>query len=168
MLFRRGFTFGFSTMSKSLSGVGVGVGIINNSVRGGGGGHASEAIGEPFTLKEVMAKMINKDLFAKVLIHNYAFTVVPADIIVTHRLKNYSIGDKIIFNNVTEIGSKEYHIKGLPSEYHKITATIIEHSRGSKVRARMPKQRKGRRALKTIKPLISKLLIERIQLRSPS
>lgn len=121
-------------------------------------------LGNSIPLNEVIGKMSKQELFAKVLIHNFAFTVVPADIIVTHRLKNHAVGDRVKFDNVTEIGSKDYHLKGLPSSNHRVVGTIIEHSRGSKVRAKMRKQRKGRRALKTIKPLITKLLIESIQL----
>lgn len=84
-----------------------------------------------------------------------------------HRMKDVHVGDIVTFDRIREVGSKDYSVKGLPylpPGHVTIKATVLEHTQGAKKRARMRKQRKGRRPLRTIKPLITVLRIQEINL----
>lgn len=109
----------------------------------------------------------NIKLYAKLLIHNFPFTVVPTDLIITHRIKDVQVGDTINLTRIMEVGSPDYKLRGLPvlpNGAVTVRATVMEHSEGAKKRAKMKKQRKGRRPLKTIKPHITTLRIQGIQI----
>lgn len=110
-------------------------------------------------------KVQDPNLYAKLLVHNFPFTVVQTDLLVTHRMKDVQVGDIITLDNVREVGSTDYKLCGrpvLPKGSVSVTATIMEHTHGAKVRARMRKQRKGRRPLKTIKPPVTILRVQKI------
>ncbi|PJF20057.1 Aconitate hydratase [Paramicrosporidium saccamoebae] len=104
-------------------------------------------------------------VYAKLLIHNFPFSVVRTDFIVTHRMPDVQVGDVITLDEVREVGSARYKLRGLPllpGGAVKVTATVMEHSNGLKQRARTRKQRKGRRAMRTIKPRTTTLRVQDI------
>lgn len=95
------------------------------------------------------------NLYARIHLHNMPFTVRPRDYIWTHRMKDTTPGDIIILDRIRELGSKEATLRGRPWIKDKrvlITATVLEHSRGTKVKVPEHRQRKGRRPKLTIKP----------------
>lgn len=101
-------------------------------------------------------------LYAKLLLYNFPYTVAPTDLIVTHRMPDVQVGDRLELDEIREVGSSDYKLCGrpvLPKGAVRMEAVVMEHSHGHKVRARMRKQRKGRRPLKTIKPRITILRV---------
>lgn len=104
-------------------------------------------------------------VYAKLLIHNFPFTVMRSDLLVTHRMRDVLVGDVIELDEVREVGSTDYKLCGLPllpKGAVRVRAVIMEHTEGAKKRARMRRQRKGRRPMRTIKPLITTLRIQDI------
>lgn len=105
------------------------------------------------------------NIYAKLLIHNFPFTVVRTDLLVTHRMRNVLVGDVVELDEVREVGSTDYKLRGLPllpKGAVRVRAVVMEHTEGAKKRARMRRQRKGRRPMRTIKPLITTLRIQDI------
>lgn len=106
-------------------------------------------------------------LYAKIYLHNMPFTVRPLDYIWTHRIKDVKVGDMLRLSRITEIGSANATWKGHPWIRYKgaeVTATVMEHSRGTKVSAKEHLQRKGRRPKLTIKPCTTLLRIQDIRI----
>ncbi|KAJ2487309.1 hypothetical protein IWW37_005308 [Coemansia sp. RSA 2050] len=71
--------------------------------------------------------------YATVVIKGRPFTVTQNDIIVMDRIQELELGDSLALNQVTELGSRDYTIKGQPfidSSLFKIEATVIEHPDG--------------------------------------
>ncbi|KAJ2812926.1 hypothetical protein FBU31_007519, partial [Coemansia sp. 'formosensis'] len=71
--------------------------------------------------------------YATVVIKGRPFTVTQNDIIVMDRIQELELGDSLALNQVTELGSRDYTIKGQPfidSSLFKVEATIIEHPDG--------------------------------------
>ena len=76
------------------------------------------------------------------------------------------MGDQIVLEEVREVGTPDYKLYGtplLPRGAVRVGAVVMEHCLGVKQRARMRKQRKGRRPMRTIKPLATVLRITDIQ-----
>jgi ribosomal protein L21 len=108
-------------------------------------------------------------IYAKVNIFNFPFTISRQDQIVMHRLKDVQVGDVIKLNQIREIGSKDFTIKGNPwidTKFCDIEACVVEHGRGAKVQAKEPKKRKGHQRNVTIKPLTTTLLIRDIKINT--
>ncbi|KAI7833718.1 ribosomal protein L21-like protein [Kickxella alabastrina] len=66
------------------------------------------------------------------------------DIIVMDRIKDLELGDSLSLNQVTELGSHDYTIKGQPMvdpSLFKIEATVIEHPDGKLFTVTKKKQR---------------------------
>jgi large subunit ribosomal protein L21 len=124
-------------------------------------------------LDQAISKILSQKtvMYAKLLIHNTPFTVCRTDFITTHRMGDVSVGDVINLTEIREIGTTDYRLKGqqlLPKGLATVTATVMEHTHGEKVRAKMRRQRKGHRPLKTIKPRITILRVQDIVLTKPS
>ncbi|KAJ2741144.1 hypothetical protein GGI20_005388 [Coemansia sp. BCRC 34301] len=71
--------------------------------------------------------------YATVVIKGRPFTVTRNDIIVMDRIKELELGDSLTLNQVTELGSRDYTIKGQPfiePSLFRIEATVIEHPDG--------------------------------------
>lgn len=106
-------------------------------------------------------------LYAKIYLHNMPFTVRPLDYIWTHRMRDVKPGDVLRLSRITEIGSADATWRGHPWIRYKgveVTATVMEHSRGTKVSAKEHLQRKGRRPKRTIKPCTTLLRIQDIRI----
>ncbi|KAJ2548330.1 hypothetical protein EV175_004870 [Coemansia sp. RSA 1933] len=71
--------------------------------------------------------------YATVVIKGRPFTVTQNDIIVMDRIKNLELGDLLSLTQITELGSRDYTIKGQPfvdPGLFNIKATVIEHPDG--------------------------------------
>ncbi|KAJ1997922.1 hypothetical protein GGI04_005219 [Coemansia thaxteri] len=71
--------------------------------------------------------------YATVVIKGRPFTVTQNDIIVMDRIKELELGDSLALNQVTELGSRDFTIKGQPfidSSLFSVKATVIEHADG--------------------------------------
>ncbi|KAJ1877239.1 hypothetical protein LPJ66_012148 [Kickxella alabastrina] len=82
--------------------------------------------------------------YATVVIKGRPFTVTQNDIIVMDRIKDLELGDSLSLNQVTELGSHDYTIKGQPMvdpSLFKIEATVIEHPDGKLFTVTKKKQR---------------------------
>lgn len=107
------------------------------------------------------------NLYAKLLIHNFPFTVTRNDLLTTHRMKDVQVGQVLRLDRIREIGSASYTLKGapmLPEGSAEVLATVMEHGRGAR-KVQMPhKQRKGPRPTKAISPLTTVLRIQDIRI----
>ncbi|KAJ2082684.1 hypothetical protein H4R24_001434 [Coemansia sp. RSA 988] len=82
--------------------------------------------------------------YATVVIKGRPFTVTQNDIIVMDRIKDLELGDSLALNQVTELGSRDYTIKGQPfvdPSLFRIEATVIEHPDGKQFTITKKKQR---------------------------
>ncbi|KAJ1806574.1 hypothetical protein LPJ56_005101 [Coemansia sp. RSA 2599] len=82
--------------------------------------------------------------YATVVIKGRPFTVTQNDIVVMDRIKDLELGDALALNQVTEIGSRDYTIKGQPlvdPSLFRIEATVIEHPDGKLFTVTKKKQR---------------------------
>ncbi len=108
------------------------------------------------------------NLYAKLLIHNFPFTVTRNDLLTTHRMKDVKLGQVLRLDRIREVGSASYTLKGaplLPEGVVEVLATVIEHGTGAK-HIKMPhKQRKGPRPTKAIIPLTTVLRIQDILIK---
>ncbi|KAJ2754795.1 hypothetical protein H4S06_003520, partial [Coemansia sp. BCRC 34490] len=71
--------------------------------------------------------------YATVVIKGRPFTVTANDIIIMDRIKDLELGDLLSLSQVTELGSRDYTIKGQPfvdPSLFNIKATVIEHPDG--------------------------------------
>ena len=114
----------------------------------------------------ILKKLSGKPLYAKVVVNAKAFTVTKYDTITMHRLTDTRVGDLIQLDQVYEVGSKEYVVKGKPfisPQWLDIKARVIENGRGARqVAEGRITQRKGRRKKVSIKPHITMLRIEEL------
>lgn len=136
---------------------------VSSQMAPSGGG--SGVLDAPLKIALGKIKGQHPHLYAKILIHSFPFTVSQTDLIATHWIKDTQVGDVLTLDEVREVGSPDYKLCGLPllpKGSVQVRATVVEHTRGAKTRARMRKQRKGRRALRTIKPLMTVLRIQEI------
>ncbi|KAI9472807.1 hypothetical protein LPJ78_004508 [Coemansia sp. RSA 989] len=82
--------------------------------------------------------------YATVVIKGRPFTVTQNDVVVMDRIKDLELGDALALNQVTELGSRDYTIKGRPyvdPSLYRIEATVIEHPDGKQFTVVKKKQR---------------------------
>lgn len=119
--------------------------------------------------KEALQKLSSEapNLYAKILIHNFPFTVTSRDLLTTHRIKDVKVGQVLRLGRIREIGSPSYTIKGaplIPEGAAEVIATVVEHGRGARKLTLPHKQRKGPRPTKAISPCTTVLKIQYIQI----
>lgn len=110
------------------------------------------------------------NVYAKLFIHNFPFTVARNDLLTTHRMKDVQVGQVLKLTQIREVGSPSYTLKGaplLPEGAVEVIATVMEHARGAKKTTMPHLQRKGPRPVKTIKPLTTVLRIQDIKINVP-
>ena len=74
------------------------------------------------------------------------YLLAPRDLLTVPRLNDVAVGDILELDNVHELGSREYTLRGSPhlsSDVVKITATVVEHTKGQMERIVKKKRRKG-------------------------
>ncbi|KAJ2031490.1 hypothetical protein H4S04_005365, partial [Coemansia sp. S16] len=99
---------------------------------------AATATSQPTKWSAVSVDLVNRlrdqqKYYATVVIKGRPFTVTQNDIIVMDRIQELELGDSLALNQVTELGSRDYTIKGQPfidSSLFKVEATVIEHPDG--------------------------------------
>ncbi|KAJ2765610.1 hypothetical protein IWQ57_004708 [Coemansia nantahalensis] len=82
--------------------------------------------------------------YATVVIKGRPFTVTQNDIVVMDRIQELELGDALQLTQVTELGSRDYTIKGQPlvdPSLYRIEATVIEHPDGKLFTVTKKKQR---------------------------
>ncbi|KAJ2830425.1 hypothetical protein IWW50_000288 [Coemansia erecta] len=112
---------------------------------------AGEAAASPATAKwsPQTVDLVNRlrdqqKYYATVVIKGRPFTVTQNDIVVMDRIKDLELGDSLALNQVTELGSRDYTIKGQPfvdPGMFRIEATVIEHPDGKQFTVVKKKQR---------------------------
>lgn len=135
--------------------------IVNN--------HAASDMAEP-TKRALSLLKSQCHLYAKVKVNGHMYTIARDDIMVCHRIKNTCVGDILELNEVKEIGSRDYTLKGGPDinpSFYSIKACVLENGRGAKVKAKEGTQRKGRRKNVTIKPHTTLLRVQNIDIVVP-
>ncbi|KAJ2194515.1 hypothetical protein EV180_005237 [Coemansia sp. RSA 518] len=98
----------------------------------------------PQTVELVNRLRDQQKYYATVIIKGRPFTVTQNDIVVMDRIKDLELGDSLALNQVTELGSRDYTIKGQPfvnPGMFKIEATVIEHPDGKQFTVTKKKQR---------------------------
>ena len=121
-----------------------------------------------FSFRQALTKLTQTGpLYAKLLIHNFPFTVTKHDLIRTHRMRDLEVGQIVKLDQVREIGSAQGILKGaplLPGGSVEVLATVMEHGKGAR-KVKMPhRQRKGPRPTKAIKPLTTVLRVQEIKI----
>ncbi|KAJ2423471.1 hypothetical protein GGF41_003127, partial [Coemansia sp. RSA 2531] len=99
---------------------------------------AATATSQPTKWSAVSVDLVNRlrdqqKYYATVVIKGRPFTVTQNDIIIMDRIQELELGDSLALNQVTELGSRDYTIKGQPfidSSLFKVEATVIEHPDG--------------------------------------
>jgi len=74
------------------------------------------------------------------------YLLAPRDLLTVPRLNDVAVGDVLELDNVHELGSREYTLRGAPHlspDVVKITATVVEHTKGQLERIVKKKRRKG-------------------------
>lgn len=75
----------------------------------------------------------SKDLYAIFRLHNMPYLVTKGDsVILPFKLKNVEIGDKLVLNDVTALGSPEYTYtekKGVSPDLYELSASVTEITR---------------------------------------
>ncbi|KAF9435255.1 hypothetical protein BGZ76_006610 [Entomortierella beljakovae] len=97
------------------------------------------------------------------------YLITKNDIIVLDRLNDVKLGDVIELNQIKELGSKDYAIKGQPyvsPEYYSIKATVIEQPKGKIVETFKKKRRKHFQRRYHMKPLHTLLRVSELEVKA--
>ena len=84
--------------------------------------------------------------YAVAAIAGRKYLLAPRDLLTVPRLNDVAVGDVLELDNVQEFGSREYTLRGAPRlspNVVKITATIVEHTKGEMEFIVKKKRRKG-------------------------
>ncbi|KAF7430607.1 hypothetical protein PC9H_006315 [Pleurotus ostreatus] len=74
------------------------------------------------------------------------YLLAPRDVLTVPRMRDVKVGDVLTLNEVHELGSREYTIRGnpvIPPSRVKVEATVIEHTKGKMEYIFKKKRRKG-------------------------
>ena len=95
------------------------------------------------------------------------YVLTPRDMLTVPRLRDVKVGDVLAFDQIHEIGSREYTIRGnpaIPSDKVKVEATVVEHTKGKMEFIFKKKRRKGYRKTIQHKQPYTRLRIGDIQI----
>ncbi|MFY8161166.1 MAG: 50S ribosomal protein L21 [Candidatus Kapaibacteriota bacterium] len=102
-------------------------------------------------------------MLAIVEIAGQQFNVEPSIRLTVNRLAG-EIGDKVEFSNILAVTNDNTTQVGTPFVSGTVTATILEHGKGEKVRVFHKKRRKGYRKLRGFRPSYTTVAIESINI----
>jgi large subunit ribosomal protein L21 len=74
------------------------------------------------------------------------YLLAPRDILTVPRLRGVNVGDVLALNQIHELGSREYTLRGnplIPPNTVNVVATVLEHTKGSMEFIFKKKRRKG-------------------------
>lgn len=86
----------------------------------------------------------------------------PRDVLTIPRLRDVKVGDVLALDEIHEIGSREYTLRGnptIPANRIKIEATVVEHTKGKMEFIFKKKRRKGYQKTKKHKQTYTRLRI---------
>ncbi|KAJ8094399.1 hypothetical protein PM082_010833 [Marasmius tenuissimus] len=90
------------------------------------------------------------------------YLLSPRDILTIPRLRDVKVGDVLALDEIHELGSREYTLRGnptLPTTKVKVEATVIEHTKGKMEFIFKKKRRKGYQKTKKHKQTYTRLRI---------
>ncbi|PVF99887.1 hypothetical protein CPB86DRAFT_730578 [Serendipita vermifera] len=96
------------------------------------------------TAKELLRSQPSHYVIATVVGKRLILT--PRDLVTVPRLKDVGVGDVLQLNAIEELGSREYTLRGspyIPEDVVSVSATVVEHTKGSMERIVKFKRRKG-------------------------
>jgi len=76
------------------------------------------------------------------------YILTPRDLLTVPHLRDVKVGDVLVLDEIHELGSREYTIRGnpvIPSDKVKVQATVVEHTKGRMEYIFKKKRRKGYR-----------------------
>ncbi|TFK39921.1 ribosomal protein L21-like protein [Crucibulum laeve] len=76
------------------------------------------------------------------------YILTPRDMLTVPHLRDVKIGDVLTLDEIHELGSREYTLRGnpvIPSSRVKVEATVVEHTKGNMEYKFKKKRRKGYR-----------------------
>jgi large subunit ribosomal protein L21 len=96
--------------------------------------------------------------------------LTPRDLVTLPRLNDVNVGDVLTLDAVTELGSREYTIRGnpyIPTQLATVSATVVEHTMGKMEEIFKKKRRKGYQRTIKHKQTYTRLRIGDIQVHPP-
>lgn len=99
------------------------------------------------------------------------YILAKGDVLTIPRLRDVRVGDTIALDNVHELGSRDYTLRGsplIPKETVDVRATVIEHTKGALEQFVKFKRRKGYKRTVSNKQPYTKLRIARIDISQPT
>ncbi|KJA28178.1 hypothetical protein HYPSUDRAFT_197696 [Hypholoma sublateritium FD-334 SS-4] len=76
------------------------------------------------------------------------YILTPRDLLTVPHLRDVSVGDVLVLDEIHELGSREYTLRGnpvIPTGSVKVEATVVEHTKGNMEYIFKKKRRKGYR-----------------------
>ncbi|PPR00516.1 hypothetical protein CVT26_009902 [Gymnopilus dilepis] len=76
------------------------------------------------------------------------YILTPRDLLTVPRLRDVKVGDVLVLDEIHELGSREYTLRGnpvIPPSKVKVEATVVEHTKGQMEFIFKKKRRKGYR-----------------------
>ncbi|KAH7105768.1 ribosomal protein L21-like protein [Auriculariales sp. MPI-PUGE-AT-0066] len=95
------------------------------------------------------------------------YILAKGDVLTVPRLRDVRVGDSVALDNVHEIGSRDYTLRGdpvIPKESVNVRATVIEHTKGALEQFVKFKRRKGYKRTVSNKQTYTKLRISTIDI----
>ena len=96
--------------------------------------------------------------------------LTPRDLVTVPRLKDVHVGDVLTLDAITELGSREYTIRGnpyIPTRLATISATVVENTMGKMEEIFKKKRRKGYQRTIKHKQTYTRLRVGDIQIHPP-
>jgi len=96
--------------------------------------------------------------------------LTPRDLVTVPRLKDVDVGDVLTLDAITELGSREYTLRGnpyVPTQLASVSATVVEHTMGKMEEIFKKKRRKGYQRTIKHKQTYTRLRIGDIQINPP-
>ncbi|KAF9031401.1 hypothetical protein BDZ89DRAFT_1064021 [Hymenopellis radicata] len=95
------------------------------------------------------------------------YVLTPRDILTVPRLRDVKVGDTLALDEILELGSREYTLRGnptIPPSHVKVEATVVEHTKGKMEFIFKKKRRKGYQKTKQHKQTYTRLRIGSIDI----
>ncbi|KAF5355352.1 hypothetical protein D9758_006092 [Tetrapyrgos nigripes] len=95
------------------------------------------------------------------------YLLAPRDLLTIPRLRDVKVGDVIALDEIHELGSREYTLRGnpvIPPSKVKVEATVVEHTKGKMEFIFKKKRRKGYQKTKKHKQTYTRLRIGEIEI----
>ncbi|KAG5647520.1 hypothetical protein DXG03_009457 [Asterophora parasitica] len=95
------------------------------------------------------------------------YILAPRDVLTVPRLRDVKVGDVLTLDEIHELGSREYTLRGnpvIPTSRVKVEATVVEHTKGRMEYIFKKKRRKGYQKTITHKQPYTRLRIGDIEI----